>query len=341
MKSRTLMEVLHGKVRPPLAIALGSPREVAEMLGDLKMDAATCYQMDLYQAERLREELGQRSLTAHVKAAADLWDLPADFRTVLYPSPLGGERILKIDMVEQAFHILRPRGTLLVWSPYEKDQLFPGLLKKVFGPVHASPAGTGTLFWCQREGDRPRRRHEMTFHARVGDGPSLTFLSRPGVFSYGRLDDGARALVETMIIHPGERILDFGCGCGTNGIFAGRISGPAGHVALVDSNLRAVALAEFNARVNGLNNFQAVAGSCGEGLTEGKFDVALANPPYYGQLTIAEKFIDRSRALLRSGGRFYLVTKQADQVGPLVAESFGPTEVVERRGYAVLRAQAP
>src|SRR5947207_7677833 len=52
------------------------------------------------------------------------------------------------------------------------------------------------------------------------------FRSRPGVFAYGRFDEGARALVETMVIEPGDKILDVGCGCGTNGILAVRRGGP-------------------------------------------------------------------------------------------------------------------
>jgi 16S rRNA (guanine1207-N2)-methyltransferase len=179
----------------------------------------------------------------------------------------------------------------------------------------------------------------MTFHARIGDGPSLRFLSRPGVFSYGRLDEGARGLMETMTISPGDRILDIGCGCGTNGITAGLRSGPSGHVVFVDSNLRALALAEHNARLNGLEAFQMVASSRVEGIPNGAFDVALANPPYYAQGTVARLFVERARALVRPGGRLYLVTKQADQVGPMVAGLFGTAQVTERRGYAVLCAQ--
>jgi 16S rRNA (guanine1207-N2)-methyltransferase len=295
----------------------------------------------LYQAERLQEELNQRGAKAQVLATPDLWDLPADFQTVVYPAPRGGERSLKIDMVEQAVHILRPGGRLVVWSSYHPDQFFSPLLKKVFGKVHAYPVAEGTAFWCRREGDRPRRRHEVTFQVRAPVGPPLLFLSRPGVFSYGRFDEGARALVETMQVSPGDRILDLGCGCGTNGTWAGRLAGPAGSVTFVDSNVRAVALAELNARANGLTLFQTVAASRVEGLTSASFDVALLNPPYYAQHAIARRLTEHCRGLLRPGGRFYLVTKQADQVGPIVAESFGRHEVVARRGYAVLSAIAP
>src|SRR5262249_27470159 len=188
-----------------------------------------------------------------------------------------GERHLKIDMVEQSFHVLRQQGHFLVWSPYEADQAFPGWLKKVFGRVHTQAAGGATLFWCRREGERPRRRHEVTFQARVIGGPSLRFVSRPGVFSFGRFDDGARALVETMEVLPGDRVLDVGCGVGTNGIFAAQHSGAGGVTAFVDSNVRAVALAEINARGNGVANFLAVASATGEGVPEG-FGGARANP---------------------------------------------------------------
>jgi 16S rRNA (guanine1207-N2)-methyltransferase len=173
------------------------------------------------------------------------------------------------------------------------------------------------------------------------DGPALRFLSRPGVFSYGRFDNGARALVETISIAPGDQIVDVGCGCGTNGIWAGCLSGPTGHVTFIDSNLRALALAELNARANGLPQFQTVASSTVAGVPAASFDAALANPPYYAQASIAQLFVERCRVVLRPGGRFYLVTKQADQVGPLIANAFGTTEVVSRRGYQVLCAQVP
>src|SRR5205085_1699044 len=155
----------------------------------------------------------------------------------------------------------------------------------------------------------------------------------------GRFDKGARALVETMEVQEGDRVLDLGCGCGTNGIIAARRSGPTGQTAFVDSNLRALALAEHNARLNGVAQFRVVASSNVSGI-EDEFDVVLANPPYYAQLSIAQLFIERGHDLLRPGGRFYLVTKQPSQVGPLVAEAFGSVEAVERRGYVVLSAEA-
>jgi 16S rRNA (guanine1207-N2)-methyltransferase len=333
---------LTAKVRSPLVVVLGSPAEVAHVIGACRGVEATCYQLDLYQADRVREALAERNLAAKVVTEPDLWDLPADFQTALFLPTRGGERDLKIDMVEQAFHVLRPGGALVVWSPYERDPFFAPLLKKVFGKVHTPPHSgdvpPDTVLWSAREGERPRRRHEITFQVKVNEGPSCRFLSRPGTFSYGRFDNGARALAEVMEVELGDRVLDVGCGVGTNGVFAAQRAGPGSFIAFVDSNVRAIDLAKLNARANGVANSQAVASSTVTGPEEGTFDVALANPPYYAAGSIARLFIERSKALLTPQGRFYLVTKQPDLVAEQVEQVFGTVEAVVHRGYVILCA---
>ncbi len=338
LSQREVPEPVRPRLRPPLAVVLGSPAEVVNLLRACPVAPATCYQMDLHQAERLREALTAEHLAADVVTLPDLWNLPADFQSAVYMPARGGERDLKIDMVEQAFHVLRPRGALVVWSSYETDPFFPLLLKKVFGRVHVQNLDEDSVFWCQRDGDRPRRRHELTFQARINGGASCRFLSRPGTFSYGRFDNGARALAETMQINTGDRVLDIGCGCGTNGIFAAQQAGPDSFVAFIDSNVRALALAEHNARANGVTAFQVVASSKVEGVPEGSFDVALANPPYFAQHAVARLFIERARVLLKRQGRFFLVTKQPDDTSTFIEETFGSVEVLMTRGYTILVA---
>lgn len=330
-----LAGLLAGKLRPPLGVVLGSPAEVAELATRLPAGETVCYQMDLFQADRLRQSLGQRGVTATVQTLPDLWDLPLPVQTLLYPIPLGGERALKLDMIEQAYHALAPGGTFIVMSPYEREQLVPHALKKVFGKVHAPMEGHNALFWSQRTGERPRRRHEVVFQARIDADVSYRFVSRPGVFSYGHFDDGARALTEVMEVRAGERVLDVGCGIGTNGIVAAQHAGPSGFIGFADSNVRAIALADLNATALGVTNYRAQATTAVTGFDEGSFDVVLANPPYYAQLSIAELFIVRGAALLRPGGRFYLVTKQAERVYAMIEKTFGEPTMYERRGYVV------
>lgn len=336
-------EFLLSKLRPPVAVVLGSPAETVNLLAACPADLApVCYQMDLHQADRLRSQLEERGLHATVTVSADLWDLPGDFQTVLYLPARGGERELKIDMVDQAFHILRPGGLFLVWSPYGSDPFFANLLKKVFGRVHTPPHGDAeaaqSILWCPREGDRPRRRHEMTFQAKIGDRPSCRFVSRPGVFSYGRFDNGARALCEVMEVEPGDRVLDLGCGVGTNGVFAAQQASEHGHVAFVDSNARATALSDLNARGNGVPRFEVFTTSTLAGPQEDSFDVVAANPPYFANSAVAHQFIRRARQLLTPQGRFFMVTRQPDEVGEVLLETFGEAEAVVHRGYTILCA---
>jgi 16S rRNA (guanine1207-N2)-methyltransferase len=336
-----LLQPVATKLRPPFGVILGSPAGVAELVQTLPEGELTCYQMDLYQADRLRDQVKQLTRPTVVETRPDLWDLPADFQTLLYPVPQGGERALKIDMIEQAFHVLKPQGTLIVLSPYDKDDFFPAALKKVFGRVHTPMEGDNHVFWCQRNGDRPRRRHEMTYHVRVDEATSYAFVSRPGVFGYGFYDGGARALVEATELVEGQRVLDLGCGVGTNGILAARKVGPSGSVVFADSNVRAIALAELNATTIGVLNYEALLSHTVTELPDASFDAVLANPPYYAQGTIIRLFVERSRSLLRPGGVLYLVTKQVDATWPMVKEFFPEPEMYENRGYVIFRATKP
>jgi 23S rRNA (guanine1835-N2)-methyltransferase len=345
LSQRPVPDLVRERVRTPLVVVLGSPAEVVNLLSGIEAPGAVCWQLDLHQAARLRELLAEAGIDAKVETTPDLWDLQPVFRSAVFLPARSGERELKIDCVDQAFHVLEPGGFFIVWSSYEADPFFPALLKKVFGKTHSHFTGgqgarpdsrSDTVLWAARQGDRPRRRHEIVFQARIAGGPSCRFISRPGVFSYGRLDEGARALAEVMEVNEGDRVLDIGCGCGTNGVFASQKAGRTGHIAFVDSNVRAVALAEINARANGVESFATLASSTVEGLPARCFDVALANPPYYGHSSIARLFIERSQALLKPTGRFYLVTRQPDEVAPLVEEAFGDVGMMANRGYIVL-----
>ncbi len=332
-----LFESVKARVRPPVVIVLGSPAQATDLAAAVDGETV-CYQMDHHQAGRLRQNFRELNLTATVEVLPDLWDLPARFNTALLPNPAHGERELKLDMLEQSFHVLAQRGLLISLSEYEGDQVLPKWHKKVFGKCSELPASRdGMVFWSARDGDRPRRRHEVTFRAKIGEGPTHTFISRPGVFGYGNLDDGARAMLDVAEVRAGDRVLDLGCGPGANGILAADRAGADAQVTFVDSNARAVALAELNAKENGLTNTRFVATADMEGLEPASFDVILANPPYFANSWIAQMFIERSKPLLRPGGRFYLVTKMVNHVAPFMAEVFPDSTWEERRGYHILR----
>jgi len=334
-----LLPNVQDRIQSPIAIILGSPRTVAEIVKKLAVPDVVCYQLDLHQAARLRDELQAWGVSATVEALPDLWDLPTKFRTVLHPVIKQGERELKIDMIDQSFHILEEQGLLISLSDSRRELLCPKWHKKVFGQCSELPVTReGSIYWSKRTGEQERRRHELSFDVKMRDSAVRTFLSRPGVFSYGRFDEGARALVETAQLNPGDRILDLGCGIGTNGILAAFKAGEGSHVTFVDSNVRAIQLTEMNARANGLTDFRTIASPTLGGMEPGQFDIVLANPPYYAELSIARKFIEGARPLLKPGGRFWVVTKQTDQMLTILEESFEEIGLADRRGYAIFEA---
>ncbi|MGD9714682.1 MAG: hypothetical protein AB7V46_21875, partial [Thermomicrobiales bacterium] len=73
LSQATVPEYLLSRIRPPVAIALGSPGELLNLISarpDLK---PTCYQMDLFQSERLRHGLDEAGLEAQIVPSAVLW----------------------------------------------------------------------------------------------------------------------------------------------------------------------------------------------------------------------------------------------------------------------------
>ncbi|UCC63345.1 MAG: methyltransferase, partial [Anaerolineae bacterium] len=71
------------------------------------------------------------------------------------------------------------------------------------------------------------------------DGQFYPFISKPGLFSWDRLDAGARVLIETMKIRSADTVLDLGCGCGIVGSIAAR-KASLGQTHLLDSSALAV-----------------------------------------------------------------------------------------------------
>ena len=87
----------------------------------------------------------------------------------------------------------------------------------------------------------------------------------------------SRVLAEFMIRRPVERTLDLGCGSGVLGL---RAAAHSRHVVATDINPRAVAIAEFNAQLNGLDHVRAVSGDLFSGVAGERFDLIICNPPF-------------------------------------------------------------
>lgn len=188
---------------------------------------------------------------------------------------------------------------------------------------------------------RPTSREELGLLRCRLRGLGFEFYTAPGIFSYRRIDNGTRLLVESMML-PGEgRVLDVGCGYGPVGIVASRLV-PGLDVWMTDVNERAVSLARRNSELNGVDAEVRQGDLYGpvEGL---RFDVILSNPPISaGMRRVVEPLVAGAADRLVEGGSLQVVVqtnKGGRTLASFMEDSFGGVEVLARGGgYRVLRS---
>jgi 16S rRNA (guanine1207-N2)-methyltransferase len=171
------------------------------------------------------------------------------------------------------------------------------------------------------------------------DGVPTTLVSRQGVFAWDRVDAGTATLIHTMAIHPGETVLDIGCGTGLLALAAAR---QGGRVVAVDVDLRAVESARRTLAVNGVDG-EVTISDCAQAVLERRFDVVLCNPPFHQGLgveyDVALQMVRDAANVLQPGGRFYLVSNAFIRYEREMAGRFARVEeVFNDRRYRVLCA---
>lgn len=192
-------------------------------------------------------------------------------------------------------------------------------------------------YFTRQPGTRSRPRE---IQARLR-GRIYTFRTDRGVFAHAGVDPGTRLLIEAMHIDPADQVLDLGCGYGAIGLVAARLA-PQGRIVLVDVNERAVALAAENARRMHLSNVEVFQGD-GTAPVRGRvFDVVVSNPPIRAGKATVRRLVREVFAVLRRGGRFYIVTRTAQGAKTLekdVEAVFGMVrQVALAGGYRVFEA---
>lgn len=172
-------------------------------------------------------------------------------------------------------------------------------------------------------------------------GHVLQFLTGPGVFSKGGLDEGSRLLIEVISLPDGATCCDLGCGWGAVGAYIAR-EFPTIQIFAVDINERAVSLTRHNW---GLNEIAGAGAWCGDGLRavrDETFDAIACNPPIRaGNAAIDTMFEDAHRTLKLDGALWVVIrtAQGAKSWQKKLAARFGTCEtVVMKGGYRVLKA---
>lgn len=312
-------------------------------------DKVTVHAYDAYQARKIREDLGGKSNVTVLCAPT----LPADAKYSLAFYCATSKLVsaeLELDTIQDIHQHLSEGATLTT------EGVDPKTLGKFFGKVSSTRESrrSPVKCVCVKKGDLSRvRTFDARFEASVPGGPKLGFVSLPGCFCHRRADEGGLALAEVAARDVGEMsipqadgfpVLDIGCGCGLVGLLVAdalrRKDVPQIHLSLVDSHTRAIAAATRNA-AEIFPDAECVLSDNGLSADHpdiGKFRMALANPPYYGDGRIADLFAEIAAKSLAPGGVCYMVAKTPDIIRSACERFFGDVQAVKRRAYTVLKA---
>lgn len=265
-------------------------------------------------------------------------DLPThEVDLAVIPTSMNGEVEFTRDLLQSAADRLALGGTLVTATDNPRDTWLHAQLACWFDKVTTHRHDDATVYTAVKR--RPLRklknfRCEFAFR----DGQRLVrAISRPGVFSHRHADPGARQLLAAADVWPGMQILDIGCGAGTVAL-ALAAREPTASVHAVDSNARAVECTLVGAALNSLDNVTVELNAQGDYQEPGTFDLALANPPYYSDFAIAERFLAAARRSLRPGGRLLVVTKHPQWYEETLPAQWREVAVSPSRQYWMVSA---
>jgi len=173
-------------------------------------------------------------------------------------------------------------------------------------------------------------------------GHTFTFETDAGVFSKSEVDFGSRVLIDTFEMPEVEGdVLDVGCGYGPIGLSIAKAN-PERFVHMMDINTRAIALAEKNAQVNGIQNVRIFESDGLASVGDVKAAAILTNPPIRAGKETIFRFYDESYEKLVEGGELWIVIQKKQGAPSTVShleELFSEVDVVEKKkGYWIIRA---
>ena len=173
-------------------------------------------------------------------------------------------------------------------------------------------------------------------------GVTVEFEVVPGLFSYKRIDEGTKLLLEHAEVPEEGVVLDMGCGYGVIGITIAKLN-PKLRVYMIDINEEAVRLARRNVIRNKLdtNSIIVLHGNLYEPVANMVFDAIYSNPPFAAGSDIVERIIVEAPKHLNAGGTLQIVARKgAEKIEKLMRQTFGEVEIrASKKGYKVLLAR--
>ncbi|MFF5996329.1 class I SAM-dependent methyltransferase [Lysinibacillus sp. KU-BSD001] len=174
-------------------------------------------------------------------------------------------------------------------------------------------------------------------------GSVFTFETDAGVFSKSEVDFGSRVLIDAFEIPEATGdILDVGCGYGPIGLSIAKAH-PERFVHMMDINTRAIALAQKNAQLNGIQNVRIFESDGLATVGDVKAAAILTNPPIRAGKETIFRFYNESYEKLVEAGELWVVIQKKQGAPSTVSyleEMFSEVDVVEKKkGYWIIRAK--
>jgi 16S rRNA (guanine1207-N2)-methyltransferase len=237
-------------------------------------------------------------------------------------------------------------GRLIVYGGNDEGiRSAAGMLEELCGSVDTlATRGHGRVLAARRPSDASTLRTPLSKWRRVTPvtigGTSRDWVSYPGIFADGRIDEGTALLFANLPpLAAGARVLDYGCG---SGIIAAAVLAQQPDLALDLIDTDTVALEAARENVPGA---RIVAGTRLGDTGKARYAAILSNPPLHEG--IAEdhahlaRLVSDAPSRLTPGGILQMVVQRRVPLDRMLADRFAGAAVIAETGrYRVWRATA-
>jgi 16S rRNA (guanine1207-N2)-methyltransferase len=238
--------------------------------------------------------------------------------------------------IARGWSFLEPGGTLVcAGSNDDGAASLEKLAGKAFGLEDTLSKFHSRVFWLTKsEKEPPDYWRSLTELQRVAGG----WLSKPGIFSWDRIDDGSALLAQHLPDDLGGHVADFGCGWG---YLARQMLQPAvTRLDLIDAEHLALDAARANV-TDARASFHWL--DLGREPPPASYDAIVCNPPFHtGRAStpaLGQSIIEAAARALRPGGRFYMVANRGLPYESMLKARFASFEtLVDNNKFRVSKA---